>query len=228
MDPRHVLRAVLDDPPEIHGPDAPKGVWRTSTDCYELLIEEVPPSARTLETGMGVSTVLFAALETEHTSVSLGDAADELIAWCANHDVSTERLRLVNESSVTALPRIAQEREPLDVVFIDGCHGYPIVQLDWLYGCARLRSGGLVVVDDTQLPAPHQLRRFLKADPRWETVHSGYKWSAFRRLGTWELGEDYYVQQFWRSHEPWRASLRRKVPNHLRRPLGRLLARRRG
>ena len=136
MDPRHVLSAVLDDPPRIHGPDAPNGVWRTATECYEFLIDEVPKGSRTLETGMGVSTVLFAALETEHTSVSMGDATEELLSWCDEHDVPTSRLRLVNESSVTALPRIATEPDPLDVVFIDGCHGYPVVQLDWLYGCA--------------------------------------------------------------------------------------------
>jgi hypothetical protein len=228
MDPRHVLSAVLDDPPRIHGPDAPNGVWRTATECYEFLIDEVPKGSRTLETGMGVSTVLFAALETEHTSVSMGDATEELLSWCDEHDVPTSRLRLVNESSVTALPRIATEPDPLDVVFIDGCHGYPVVQLDWLYGCARLRDGGTVVVDDTQLPAPHELRKFLKADPRWETVHSGYKWSAFRRLGTWDLSEDYYAQSFWRTaHEPWRATLRRRVPARLERPLTRLIAPRR-
>ena len=54
-----VLERVLNEPPMIH-PDAPNGsAWRTSRRCYEFLAQESGPGSRTLETGAGLSTVLF-------------------------------------------------------------------------------------------------------------------------------------------------------------------------
>ena len=57
---RDVIEQVLADPPQVH-PGAPSGVFRASGSCYEWLADVCRPGLRTLETGIGVSTVLFTA-----------------------------------------------------------------------------------------------------------------------------------------------------------------------
>src|SRR5205807_161985 len=65
MDGRAVVERLLADPPRVHEelhapPDV--GVWLTERECYELIADRVTPGARTLETGLGVSTALFLAV----------------------------------------------------------------------------------------------------------------------------------------------------------------------
>ena len=67
------------------------------------------------------------------------------------------------------LPRLTGP--PLDLVLVDGGHGFPAPILDWYYAASRLRQGGLVILDDLQLPQVRiGLHEFLDADPRWERV----------------------------------------------------------
>ena len=52
----------------VHDP-APGGVWTLDRPALELLFQRVAPGARTLETGAGMSTVLFALKRARHTCV---------------------------------------------------------------------------------------------------------------------------------------------------------------
>ena len=104
---------------------------------------------------------------------------------------------LIAGSSSQVLPTL--DPGPLDIVMVDGCHGFPFPQLDWSYAAAHLVDGGILVVDDTQLAAPYELRRYLEHDPRWERVHVGSQWVAFKRLGSGSLDEEWTEQRF---HQP--------------------------
>ena len=59
-------------------------------------------------------------------------------------------------------------------------------------------DGGILIVDDTQLAAPFQLRKYLESDPRWERMKLGSQWVAFRRIGSGSLDEEWTSQQFYR------------------------------
>ena len=98
--------------------------------------------------------------------------------------------------SEVALPALAGSH-PLDLVFVDGCHGFPSPIIDWFYGAGLLRKGGIVVFDDVQLPqVDFLLTTFIEPDARWEMVAGTSKWRAFRRLSEGSLGEDWYAQPF--------------------------------
>ena len=71
-----------------------------------------------------------------------------------------------SSSSHLALLRLT---DGLDLVFIDGAHGYPTPIVDWVYACSLLARHGIVIVDDTPLPVA-ALLGFLERDPRWEPV----------------------------------------------------------
>jgi len=136
--------------------------------------------------------------------------------WCDRKGVPTDRLTLLAESSADVLPTLT---EPLDLVLIDGCHGFPLPVLDWYYGSRLLRSGGLLVVDDLHLPAVEVLRDFLDADPRWRRVATGRAWAAWERAGSGDLGEEWTDQAFWRA--PASLGIGRRAVAKARRLLGR-------
>ena len=93
---------------------------------------------------------------------------------------------------------------------IDGSHGFPHPTLDWYYGAPHLEHGGLLVVDDRQLPAVRMLTDFLDRDPRWRTVSSAPNWAAYERLADGGVREDWWEQPFVPgSVPPWHPGFRR-------------------
>ncbi|KGN41393.1 class I SAM-dependent methyltransferase [Knoellia aerolata] len=189
------ITTVIADPPRVHD-SAPSGVWGTSTDCYQFIARNLPDGARTLETGLGISTVLLGLWSARHTCV-VGSAAqvDALKAYLLDHGQSHLDIGFEVGTSDQVLPSLVVD--PIDLYLIDGGHGFPIPVVDWYYGSQFLRAGGLVIVDDIQLPSVHDyLIRYLNADPRWTRVGGDHKWLAFRKEGDFTLQEEWTGQDF--------------------------------
>ena len=209
------IATVLGDPPQVHD-GAPRGIWSTDRSCYQFIADSCPATAATLETGLGSSTALFARWSTAHTCVV--HSADEVERFCeyaAERDLEISHIAFEVGSSDLVLPRL--DVPPVDVAFIDGGHGFPLPILDWFYAARLLRPGGVVVIDDIQLPSVSDyLVRFLQRDPRW--THAGgdsTKWIAFRKGSDVQLPEEWLQQPFLGGPRPapfrlrWRQELRR-------------------
>lgn len=189
------IARVVADPPLAH-PVAEGGVWRTDTDCYEFLAKHAAPGSRTLETGLGLSTALFTLWGTEHTCVvpDRGEV-ERLQAWADERKIDRSHVTFEVGSSDKVLPRL--EPTELDLVFIDGAHNWPLAIIDWYYAAGRLREGGVVVLDDIQLPHVRiGLFEYLDADPRWEPIARTNKWAACVRHGSGPLFEGHTLQTF--------------------------------
>jgi len=198
-DPQALVDRLLADPPVVHIVDTPEGkkpgVWSTEDSCYRLIARVVTPGARTLETGSGLSTALFAALGAEHTCVTPAAVeAEHLRAYFARTGIPGERVTFVLEPSHVALPRLT---ETVDVVLIDGAHGFPLPVIDWFYAGSLLRRDGTLIVDDTPLPAVQALLDFIDRDPRWESLERSPRWAAYRRLAEGPLIEGQWDQPFY-------------------------------
>ena len=50
--------------------------------------------------------------------------------------------------------------ETWDLIYIDGNHDYPVVSSDWQAGSAHVKSGGLIVLDDSGLTTSYQAPAF--------------------------------------------------------------------
>lgn len=193
---------VIAAPPVVH-PGAPDGAaWSTGTACYRFMAGQVSKGSRTLETGAGLSTVLFAAWGCDHLAVVPSpEEAGAIERYCDQHSISRASLTFDLRPSEVALPTLAARE--FDLVFIDGCHGFPLPTIDWFYGAGLLRRGGIVVFDDLQLPQVSSLiATFVDPDPRWEAVATTAKWRAFRRTSDGPLAEQHSDQPFFPTPPP--------------------------
>jgi predicted O-methyltransferase YrrM len=177
------LQGLLANPPGTHvsretGERLP---WQVAPQVLELIDASVGPGSRTLETGAGVSTALFALKGCDHTCVvPWTSERDRLQAWGAEAGVSFERVSFECAPSEEVLPRLGPE--PLDFVLIDGGHGFPTPFIDFFYAGRRLRRGGLLAVDDTQIWTGRVLHQFLEEQPGWEIVEElRMRSTVFRR-----------------------------------------------
>ena len=93
------------------------------------------------------------------------------------------------------LPKL--DTGPLDVVLIDGRHGFPAPFIDWFYTAGKLKTGGLLVVDDTCLWPPKVLRDLLAEQPQWELIRDFHlRCSVFRKVGEGSEWGDWTDQPF--------------------------------
>jgi predicted O-methyltransferase YrrM len=155
--------------------------WGIGFDVLEFLDDRLSEAHTTLETGAGMSTVVFALNGCQHTVITPAERESVLIReFCEEHRISLSALEFVQERSEFALPHL--QCGALDVALIDGRHAFPTPFIDWFYTAARLRKGGLMMIDDIQLKTGEILRDFMMADPRWRQVEELGKTSVFEKL----------------------------------------------
>jgi hypothetical protein len=175
------LADLLASAPGIHG--SGEVTYGLSEDTLRFLDDAVTSGSETLETGAGLSTLLFACKGAAHTCItpSAGEV-ERLRRHCADRGVSTGRVRFVVGESQRALPGLDAPARGLDLVLIDGGHGFPVPFVDWLFTAPRLRVGGLLVVDDTQLWTGEVLRDFLLSESAWRPEATFSHGCAFRKV----------------------------------------------
>jgi hypothetical protein len=219
---RALIAAFMADPPQVHAAAA-GGVWGATRDLYEFLADRADRDARTLETGCGTSTALFGAWGCEHLCIVPDPHQEKVIrSYLAGRGHDDHRLSFdVRTSDVALPPRLGDG--PLDLVLIDGCHGFPAAILDWYYTGSRLRRGGVVVLDDIQLPQVSVgLRPYLTGSPRWRRVAGTRKWESWEKLDDGSLAEEWNAQPFLgRPARSARARLIAAVPPSLRSKIAR-------
>ena len=192
---RALLEKMLTDSPKIHrgetevqravseqetflGGAAVRGILSDSPGCYGIdpevarfLYDSVSDQSKTLETGSGLSTLVFALRRTDHVAITPNASEVAAIESYADaHQVLLDRVRFVIEPSDRYLPGC--EIQDLDLVLIDGKHAFPWPIIDWFYTADRLKRGGVLVLDDLQMPSVGILKDFIAEDPRWQLVQS--------------------------------------------------------
>ena len=89
-----------------------------------------------------------------------------------------------DEESQIVLPRLLAEGRRFDVAFIDGNHRFEGVFLDLIYSGRLLKEGGIVFVDDLQLPAIRRAVGFCVANLGWAEEDEGkegeHEWMVLR------------------------------------------------
>jgi predicted O-methyltransferase YrrM len=195
---------LLDAPPRVHLEGSES--WALERQVLGWLATTLQGQWRTVETGCGSSSIVFMLAGTDHTIVAPNASEHQTTReWCATRGFSTDRTTSIVEDSTKALPSL---QGPFDLGLVDGGHAFPLPFVDWLYIAQRLRIGGLVIIDDINLPTCGTLHAFLDAEQgRWERVQLFERTSVFRKMS------DVVVSPHDWTGQPWvLAELARKRP----------------
>jgi hypothetical protein len=158
-----ITDALRAEPPGLHGSGE---YWGLAWAALEWLERTVRPGWSTLETGAGASTVVFAACGAEHEAVTPDAGEEERIRHRARElGVETDRVAFRIGPAHEVLPR--WEPRPLDLVLVDGAHGFPYPILDWWQLAPHVRVGGTVLLDDAYLPAVAAIVDFARSSEAW-------------------------------------------------------------
>jgi methyltransferase family protein len=209
------LRALLRDAPVFHVDEGWRPVsLQASTDVLETIDAAVRPGQHTVETGAGLSTVVFALRGADHVSVTPAAGEVERIrAYCASRDIDLSGVRFAVGRSEDILPGLSLAA--LDLVLIDGGHGFPTPFVDWCYTAERLRVGGLLVIDDIHLWTGRVLRDFLAEEPGWAMrAEFPMRAAVFEKTAPMPALPEWFAQPFVR-----RRSHRAATPGHALRKL---------
>ena len=151
-------------PPSLHGREE---FWGLAWEALEWLEQHVQSGMSTLETGAGASTLVFAARGAVHQAVTPDPEEERKIrAACASRGIDDSRLTFRIGRSQDVLP--ALESAPLDLVLVDGAHGFPYPILDWWYLAPRLKEGGRMLLDDAYLAPVAAIVDYVRASESWE------------------------------------------------------------
>jgi hypothetical protein len=175
-----VTDRLRESPPGIHGEG--DEYWGLAWPALEWLESELHDGMATLETGSGASTIVFAAAGTEHVAVTPDpDEEGRVRNSCEELGISSDRVSFRVGYSHDVLPALPERM--LDVVLLDGAHGFPYPVLDWWHVAPHLKVGGRVLLDDAYMPPVAVVVDYARSSTAWKVEHSiGYRTVVVQKL----------------------------------------------
>lgn len=177
------LATLLANPPDLHRSAAGEPMQMgLASEMLEFITTHVTAGARTLETGAGTSTIAFAMCGAQHVAITPSHQEIKILkCHCADHGLRAEAITFICEPSEHVLPTL--ESDPLDLVLIDGRHGFPAPFIDFFYTAGPLKLGGYLIVDDVHLSPCRYLRDLLAEQPQWRLEQElPYRSAIFQKL----------------------------------------------
>lgn len=196
-----VLARLIDEPFAFHADDGEPRVWNAAPQSLRLLAGHLAPGMRTLETGAGASTVVFAAAGTRHTAVSPDPYEHRRVReYCDAQGIDHTRIEFVAARSADVLPELTRA-ESIDVALIDGAHAFPAAVLDWYYVSRSLRVGGALLLDDIPIPSVAVVFCHMAGEPAWQLIEIvDDRAAAFRKVAEEPGGDPWQAQPFNRGY----------------------------
>ncbi|MGH3188260.1 MAG: class I SAM-dependent methyltransferase [Streptosporangiaceae bacterium] len=162
----NIVERLLIDKPSFHLSGAAR--WDALPETLEAIARFARPGDTTLEVGVGVSTVVFAASGTHHTAISCDPAEHERVReYCQQIGIDDSRLDFAVGMSDDVLPALLTRDRTLDMALVDGAHSFPLPVVDWHYVARALKVGGRLLLDDIPVPAVGQVFRHMKLEAGW-------------------------------------------------------------
>lgn len=222
------LRAkILEAQPNLHG------AGTVSADALHAMVKHAGNRIirHSAETGCGATTLMLSHLSKQHTVFAL-----DIGGSVAN----VRRSPLLREGAVSFIIGPSQRTLPqhdfaekLQLVLIDGPHGYPFPDLEYYFLYPYLDSGALLILDDIQIRSIHNLFNFLRDDAMFRLDEVVRTTAFFTRTAapTFDPLGDGWHHQGYNKHTllryDWRSRLTGVLPRavlrrlsvHLRRPV---------
>lgn len=190
------LKTLLNDPPKVNEIGNNKLVsWFLPRQVLDFIDANVNEHSNTLETGCGLSTIVFAMRGSSHICITPSQGEmDRVREYCQRSGIP-QRIDFQLGMSTDVFPKLTPVE--LDLALIDGGHGFPTVFMDWYYAASWLKIGGILIIDDLQIWTGHVLKEFLLAEAEWELVLLAHnKTAIFMKTKSCSPWNDFYSQPY--------------------------------
>jgi hypothetical protein len=180
------------------------------------LCSQRAPLRHTLETGAGKSTLLFSHLSAHHLVFTL-DRGSSLSQVLKSPLLNRERIEVVEGPTQRTLPAYRFGHR-LQVALIDGPHAYPFPDLEYFFIYPQLETGGLLIIDDIDIPSIRRMVGFLRKDDMFQLLRIAGRCAIFERTAaeTFDpFGDGWARQGFNAAHKrrkAWMLSVQRRLP----------------
>lgn len=174
-----------------------------STEMLRRIEEYLPKDAKaSAETGCGKSTILFSNISRSHKVFTIDDrnlgAASSVNFFLNCPLAELEHIDTIYGPTQKTL--IAYDMHALyDFVMIDGPHGYPFPELEYYFFYPHIRTGGLLILDDVNIPTIGRLADFVAEDDMFELVAIVSTTAIFRRTEKPQFdpyGDGWWLQKY--------------------------------
>jgi hypothetical protein len=184
------------------------------------------------ETGSGKTTVLFSHLSSHHLSFAKDDAKS-ISAVRSSPLFNSDTVTYIEGPTQMTLPKYTFT-QAFQIVLIDGPHAYPFPDMEYYYFYPHISAGGLLIIDDIQIPTIGRMCEILKADPMWELLEEFTGMAFLRRTrapmvdprydGWWQQGYNLpYYQEVLASQKTQSSASESTTTVGVRGVLGRML-----
>lgn len=173
------------------------------TEVLRLIERMLPGRIRaSAETGCGKSTILFSNASDHHTVFCLDDrdqgdsSSVEFFRRCPVSRL--DRLELVYGPTQRTLPHYQHTRR-YELVMLDGPHGWPMPELEYYFFYPHIEPGGLLILDDCNIPTIGRMADVLAEDAMWNLEGLAATAAIFRRTDAPvfdPLGDNWWEQHF--------------------------------
>jgi hypothetical protein len=189
---RHVsFDEIVRNYPSFHRkPDGSPWFLGISGATLKAFAALIRPGMHTIETGAGFSSLAFIVSGAHHTAICPDDYLEGNIrTWCDERHIDHERFTYVCAKSQDVVPHL---EDVFDFAFVDGEHAFPMPMIDFYYLARRLKVGGHMAIDDTNIWTGDVIAKHLALDEDWALVSehddktSVFRLNApFRDKGMW-------------------------------------------
>ena len=168
------------------------------------------------ETGTGKSTLLLSHCSGRHTVFAQDDRGhgDSLMRVQGAELLRRDTVTFVVGPTQRTLP-VHVFSEPLDLVILDGPHGYPFPELEYYYLYQHLAEGAILVVDDIHIPTVFNLFAVLREDEMFRLTEVVDTTAFFVRTAAPRfdpLADGWWTQQYNKRRFPMRDEMIRVTP----------------
>ena len=155
---------------------------------------KVGPVQNSVETGSGKTTLLFSHLSKNHVVFALDNGNKSISSAKKSELFNSQNVTYIEGPTQKTLPRYVFNQK-FDIALIDGPHGYPFPDLEYYYFYPNLIEGGLLLLDDIQIPSIQRMFEIIRADDMFELLEVINNMAFFRRTDSPLI--DPYSDSWW-------------------------------
>jgi len=156
---------------------------------------------QSVETGCGASTILFSKYCERHTVYTYDDRAEEnsSVNFVLEHpEFRADKVKWIFGPTQRTIFSDPLDHD-VDMMLIDGPHGYPFPELEYFAFYKRLKPGGVLIVDDIHIPTIYNLYKFLLQDDSFYSHGVVATTAFFQRSDTPPInmeGDEWTLQRY--------------------------------